>query len=212
MRKLFILIVWLCLMPARAAALEVDPYLNLFPLNPVFVPAAELNNPTTGATVAEVDYNVGLGFFGAAGLMVNKTFLLEIEGGYTDLEVGSLEGTIVQATESDTLKLINAMVNAYYRSPGWADDTGLFKYHYYVGGGAGQAQQDLFLENLAKGNDQSLAWQVVLGLELAPTHRREFMNGSLLFQYKFLSIADGQLGAVEAAHDAHYLSLGIRFY
>ena len=212
MRKILILTVLLFLAPAPAGAFEVSPYLNLFPVNPVFVPSAKLTNPGTGATVAEVDYNVGLGFFGAVGLMFNETFLLEVEGGYTDTEVSSLSATTAQATESDTVKFINAMINAYYRSPGWADPTGIFAYHYYFGGGAGQAQQDLFLQNLTQGNDRSLAWQAVLGLELAPTHRREFLNGSLLFQYKYLSIADGQLGAVEVSHDLHFLSLGIRFY
>lgn len=213
MRAFIILTVLLFLAPGRAGAFEVSPYLNLFPLNPVFVPSAELNNAATGAALGEVDYNVGLGFFGAAGLMINETFLLEIEGGYTDLSISSLSvNTGAQSTESDSLTLINAMVNAYYRSPGRAHETGLFTYHYYVGGGAGQAQQELFLENLTQGNDRSFAWQAVVGLELAPTHRREFMNGSLLFQYKYLSIDEGNLGAVSAAHDAHYLSLGIRFY
>lgn len=212
MRIFLILGIFLFLLPARAGAVEIDPYLNLFPLNPVFVPSATLTNPSNGATVAKANYNVGLGFFGAVGLMFDETFLLEIEGGYTDTSVSSLASTSAQATDSDTVKFINVMINAYYRSAGWADPTGLFTYHYYFGGGGGQAQQDLFLQNLTQGNDRSLAWQAVLGLELAPTHHRKFLNGSLIFQYKFLSITDGQLGAVKVAHDLHFLSLGIRFY
>lgn len=210
MRKLIILTVLFCLFPLRAGAFEVSPYLNLFPVNPAFVTGSELKNPSTGATVAEPDYNVSLGFFGALGLMFNETFLLEVEIGTTTLELGSLSGA--QGEEGDQLKLENVLLNAYYRSPGWAHETGLFTYHYYFGGGAGQARQDLFLANVTQGNDQSAAWQVVLGFELAPTHRREGVNGSLLFQYKYLSIAEGQLGAVEAGHNAHFLSIGIRFY
>ncbi|MGP0566913.1 MULTISPECIES: hypothetical protein [unclassified Nitrospina] len=210
MRKYILLTLLFCLVPLRAWALEVTPYLNLFPVNPAFVMGSKLKNPGTGATIAEPDYNVSLGFFGALGLMFNERFLLEVEVGTTTLEIGSLSGA--QGEEGDQLKIDNLLINAYYRSRGWEHETGLFTYHYYFGGGAGQAKQDLFLANVTRGSDQSMAWQAVLGLELAPTHMRQGVNGSLLFQYKFLSIADGQLGAVEAGHNAHFLSIGIRFY
>ena len=47
---------------------------------------------------------------------------------------------------------------------------------------------------------------------VAHRHRAKFLNGSLLFQYKYFTSGEARFGAVVTEADMHVLSLGARFF
>ncbi len=214
MRKTFLYITCLILLtPTRLWALEWTPFLTLTPLNPVMVSGMELKNATTGASLGDASTDVGFGYFAAAGLMFNKKFGVEVEFGFVGADVSDIEGGAAQSTEGDKFDMTPLMVNVFYRSPGTLHSSEIFTLHYLVGGGAGMVKQNMSLLNLGtQGNDTVNAWQVLLGLELAPVHRSKFLNGSLLFQYKYFNSGEAQIDNVLTEIDTHSFSIGIRFF
>jgi len=214
MRKfcLYILLCLILLTPTRLWAVELTPYLSLFPLNPLKISSLELTNAANGASAGEAGTKIGLGFFGAVGLMFDKKFGVELEAGFAQADLSSLDNGPVQGTESDKFDMTTGMVNVFYRTPGTLHSSDIYTLHYYFGGGLGMTKQNLFVQNLTQGNDTTSAWQLFLGIELAPTHRNTFLNGSLLLQYKYFSSGEGQFGSVLTDADMHAFSLGVRFF
>ena len=120
MRKayLYIIVIMALLVPTRLWAVELTPYFTLFPLGLVKIPTLDLKDASTGTVAGEADTNVGFGFFGAVGLMFDKKFGVELEAGFVEADISSLEKSAIRGTEGDTFNMTVGMVNVFYRSPG----------------------------------------------------------------------------------------------
>ena len=205
-------LILILLTPTRLWAVELTPYLNLFPLNPVVIPALDLTNAANGAGVGEAGTSLGLGFFGSVGLMFDKKFGVELEAGFVGVDITSIDNPTIERTKSDQFDMTTGMLNVFYRTPGTLHSSDIYTWHYYFGGGAGMTKLGINMLNLTQGTDTALSWQILLGIELAPTHRNKFLNGSLLLQYKYFSSGEGQLGSILTEADMHAFSLGVRFF